>query len=253
MHEGRLIHSIQDGHVVIFSDAHYWPNVFTPAHRAVLYFCDLFKPDLIIANGDILDGARISKHARIGWQNAPKLVAELRTCENRLREIEQAVPEARRIWTLGNHDARFETWLANHAPEFSGVPGFTLKEHFPKWEPCWSLQINDDTIIKHRWKGGPQATRQNVIASGMNIFTGHLHSLRVSPYSDYRGTRFGVDTGTLAEPYGPQFQHYTEDNPVDWRSGFVIATWQNGKLLWPEIVQVVGEGQVSFRGEILYV
>jgi hypothetical protein len=86
--------------------------------------------------------------------------------------------------------------------------------------------------------------------SGKTIVTGHLHSLRVTPLSDYTGTRYGVDCGTLADPYGPQFTHYTEDNPVNWRSGFVVLTFYRGRLLWPEVVHVIDEGQVTFRGKV---
>ncbi len=47
------------------------------------------------------------------------------------------------------------------------------------------------------------------------------HRLLVRPYSDYTGTRYGIETGTLADPHGPQFR-YTENNPRDWHPGFLI-------------------------------
>jgi hypothetical protein len=56
-----------------------------------------------------------------------------------------------------------------------------------------------------------------------------------------------VDTGTLAEPYGPQFG-YTEANPVNWCSGFAVLTYKDGKLLPPELCEVI-EGKAYFRGE----
>lgn len=253
MSDPRLRLKLADGVAIVFSDAHYWPGVSSTAHRALVKLCKRLKPALVVANGDVLDGARISKHARIGWQRAPRLIDELRVCQERMEQIVTASPHATHVWPLGNHDARFETYLSNHAGEFAGVPGFSLREHFLDWKPCWALQVNDDTIIKHRWKGGKNATLNNTIQSGMNIFTGHLHAGRTSPYSDYRGTRFGVDTGTLADLYGPQFVDYTEDSPQDWRSGFVVATFAGGRLLWPEHVHVVAPGKVSFRGELLEV
>ena len=75
----------------------------------------------------------------------------------------------------------------------------------------------------------------------------------MQPFSDYNGTRFGVDTGTLAEPYDEQFNNYMEDNPRSWRSGFIVLTFVNKKLLWPEIVHVVEENVVDFRGELINV
>jgi hypothetical protein len=88
---------------------------------------------------------------------------------------------------------------------------------------------------------------------GTSIVTGHTHVLAVQPITDYNGTRYGVQTGTLAEPNNMQFADYTEDNPKDWRSGFAVLTWDRGKLLMPELVQVFGEDEVVFRGEIIKV
>jgi hypothetical protein len=54
----------------------------------------------------------------------------------------------------------------------------------------------------------------------------------------------------MADPDGPQFVDYLEDNPRNWRSGFVVLTFWKGKLLWPEIVNVIDEKHVQFRGVI---
>jgi hypothetical protein len=63
--------------------------------------------------------------------------------------------------------------------------------------------------------------------------------------SNCRSSRFGVDTGTLAEPSGPQFT-YTEAGPVNWASGFVVLTYREGRLLEPELC-VVHRGNAWFR------
>ena len=109
-------------------------------------------------------------------------------------------------------------------------------------------------MIKHRGpKGGVHATHNNTIAAGKTMVTNHLHSLKVTPYDDYNGTRFGVDTGTLADPNGPQFLDYSEDNPKNHRSGFAVLTFRRGVLMWPEIVAVVDKDHVQFRGELIKV
>jgi len=148
---------------------------------------------------------------------------------------------------------RFESRLAQAAPEFEGIEGFHLKDHFPRWEPCWGIDINEKVVIKHRFKNGIHATHNNTIWAGRTMVTGHLHSLKVTPFSDYNGTRWGVDSGTMAEPYGPQFLDYTEANPLNWRSGFVMLTFRDGKLLWPELVAVHDKGVIDFRGELIHV
>lgn len=253
--EGRLHHEITDGHVLIGSDAHYYPNIASTAHRAFVRLCGDIRPVVAIQAGDVFDGSTISRHPRIGWDNKPTVAQEVTAVDERLTEIEDAVRHHNLYWTLGNHDARYETFLAAHAPEFQGVDGFTLKSRFPAWKPCWSVWINNDTVIKHRFKSGLHAPHNNTIWAGKTIITGHLHSQKVMPISDYNGTRWGVDCGTLATPYGPQFQDYTEDNPKNWRSGFVLLTYWKGILLQPQLITVMDEekGLVNFGTQVFEV
>jgi hypothetical protein len=244
----RVNVEIRNGTVIVGSDAHYIPGQVTTAHRAFVKFCGDLQPRIVILNGDIFDGSTISRWPRIGWDNKPTVKEELDTCIARVDEIEAACGKARRIWTLGNHDARFETKLAATSPEYQGVKGFALKDHFPNWMPCWSVWVND-LVVKHRLANGLHAVYNNTLKSGRSICTGHLHSLKTTPWTDYNGTRYGVDSGTLAEPYGEQFTDYTEDAPLNWRSGFVVFTFHEGKLMPPELVEVIDEGVVWFRGQ----
>jgi hypothetical protein len=254
-HQKRKDLGILNGTVIVFSDAHFWPGVYTTAFKGLLWAIQELKPQAVIANGDIFDGAGISRHPRIGWAKAPSVMEELKACTISMGYIEEAAKEARHnvklVWPLGNHDARFETFLAANAPQYEHVKGFTLRDHFPDWEPCWAVWINEGTVIKHRFKGGIHATHNNAIWSGKNIVTGHLHSLKVTPFSDYNGVRYGIDTGTLAEPYGPQFEDYTEQGPLNWRSGFAVLTFVDGKLLLPELATTHSPDSIEFRGRVV--
>lgn len=247
-HPERRSLSVDDGVVLIGSDAHYWPEVVTTAHRAFVVACRKMNPKAVIMNGDVFDGASISRHAPIAWEDRPDVAGEIEACRERLGEIEAAAGNAKLFWTLGNHDARFESRLAAVAPEYIRIDGVHLKDHFPNWLPGWSVLINDDVMVKHRYKGGIHATHNNAIWSGKTMVTGHLHSLKVTPFSDYNGTRWGVDTGTMADPWGPQFRDYMEDNPRNWRSGFAVLTFKGGRLMWPEVVHIVAPGIAEFRG-----
>jgi len=250
----RKMLGIENGTVIVFSDAHFWPGIHTTAYKGLIWAIKEFQPKAIIANGDVFDGASISRYPRIGWDSTPSVIQELKACEIALGEIEDTAKKARHntqlIWTLGNHDARFENRLAANAPQYEFVKGFSLKDHFPTWHPCWSCWPTEEVAVKHRWKGGIHATHNNTVNSGVSIVTGHLHSLKVTPFSDYNGNRFGVDTGTLAEPTGPQFENYLEDSPTNWRSGFAVLTFHNSRLMWPELAHKWAEGQIEFRGKI---
>ena len=252
-HSVRRGITMEKGRVLVFSDAHFYPDDETTAFRALLECIKEFKPEIIVCNGDAFDGASISRHPRIGWDSKPSVKEELEAVDYHMNAIEKASRlKSNLIWTLGNHDARYETFLAANSPQFEGVKGFCLKDHFPHWQPCWSYWINDETVIKHKWKGSFGAGRANALNSGKHFVTGHTHVLAVQPITDYNGTRYGVQTGMLANPDGDQFSDYTEDNPKDWRSGFAMLTFDRGQMLMPELIQVWDEkaGEVQFRGKI---
>lgn len=249
-HPSRIYLDIDNGKVLIASDAHYWPGPATTMHRAFVRACGEMNPRAVIMNGDVFDGARISCHSPIMWEEAPTVKQELEACQERLGEIEQASGKAEKIWTFGNHDARFESRLAAVASEFANVDGVHLKDNFAFWQPCWSVFINDSCVVKHRFKGGIHATHNNTLWSGKSIVTGHLHSAKVTPLTDYNGTRWGVDSGTLCEAPWPQAISYLEDNPVSWRSAFVVLTFYKGRLLQPELCLQFGPGQCEWQGRV---
>lgn len=255
-HSVRRGIAMEKGRVLVFSDAHFYPDDETTAFRALLECIKEFRPEVIVCNGDAFDGASISRHPRIGWDSKPSVKQELEACLYHMNEIEKASTfKSNLIWTLGNHDARFETYLAANAPQYEGVQGYSLKDFFPTWQPCWSYWINDNTVIKHLWKGGFGAGRANTLNAGVNMITGHTHNMAVQPLTDYNGNRYGVQTGMLANPNGEQFVDYTQDGCKDWRSGFAMLTYEKGKLLMPELIQVFDEqeGIVEFRGKLHYV
>jgi predicted phosphodiesterase len=248
-HMSRMDVDIQDGMIFVASDAHYWPGEPSEAHKAFVKLVKKHKPDIIVMNGDAFDGATISRFGKIGFatHDIPTVKQELEAVADRLNDIEKVAGNAKLIFTLGNHDMRFESRLANVAPEFEGVAGFSLKEHFPRWLFCMSMFVNKNVMIKHRYHNGIHATYNNSMKSGVSMVTGHLHRLQATIVSDYNGTRWGVDTGTLSDVEGDHMG-YGEDNPKNHCSGFSVLTIANGRLIQPEFCAVL-DGIPYFRGK----
>lgn len=258
-HSHRIPIDVKDGVVLVGSDLHIWPGDNSSTFRAFVKFADEMDPAAIVMNGDVFDGASISRHPPIGWATQPTVVDEIEAGKDALAKIE-ATKRRRRmklIWSLGNHDSRFETRLATVAPQYANVHGLSLHDHFPAWQSCWSCWINGDSadgvVVKHRFKGGLYAPANNTLWAGRSMVTGHLHSAKVLPITDYNGTRFGIDTGCLADTSGRQFTDYTEDAPKNWVSAFAVLTFRDGKLLWPELVVRVDDEKVQFRGSLIRV
>jgi len=252
----RVELGVLDQTIIVFSDAHFWPGEYTTAYKGLLWAIKELKPHVVISNGDAFDGASISRHDPLGWSKTPSVIEELKAVQAHLGEIEETAKAARHnvklLFTWGNHDTRFANKLAVQAPQYREVHGFKLQDHLPAWEFAWSVWPTPDCVIKHRYKGGVHAAHNNTASAGVSVVTGHLHSLKVTPYADFTGNRYGVDTGTLAEVYGPQFD-YGEGNPLNHRSGFVVLTFKGGRLLWPEVVSKFSDFQVEFRAQIINV
>ena len=259
MGHARRGRQLEKGRIIAFGDCHFWPEVsYTTAYKALLESIKEFNPSVVVCIGDAFDGSQSSRHPRIGWQNTPTVKEELEACQEMMEGIEKVSKGAQLIWTLGNHDARFETFLSNGgAHSYQGVKGFSLKDHFPLWQGCWTYWIENpgtiNTVFRHKLKGSWSAGRNNTLQAGTHIVSGHTHHLSAMQYNDYNNYgRWGVQTGCLADPRGEQFIHYTEDSPTDWTSGFALLTYQNGHLLQPELIRVFDEnkGLVDFRGKL---
>src|SRR5688572_10272857 len=75
-HPHRYQFDVPNGIVLVGSDGHYWPGIISTAHRAFVKFCEDMKPKAVIMNGDAFDGASISRHPPIGWENRPTVQQE---------------------------------------------------------------------------------------------------------------------------------------------------------------------------------
>jgi hypothetical protein len=250
--------SINNGTVLIGSDFHIWPGEASTCLRAFKKFIKDHRPDAVILNGDVMDFPRISRHPQ-NWESAPDPQEEIEAAQDHLSDMVAAGKRGMgKIWTLGNHDARFEAAIANALPQFRGIAGVHLADHFPVWQKAMSCFINEGVtggavMVKHRFSGGMHATRNNTLKAGVSMVTGHLHSQNVRPLSDYNQfDRYGVDTGCVADKDHSAFL-YTEDAPVDWRSGFALLTFKGGRLLYPELITKWSDNEVQFRGQIIKV
>lgn len=254
-HDGRLDLEIEDGVMLIGSDAHIWGPEPTVAMLAFLSACRYFRDrdelSCVVLNGDIVDAAAINRHQTIGWEKKPTFADEVAGAQTQLREIRREAGNVEYVWPIGNHDQNFERQIANLIPGLEGMPGVHLKDHFPDWKPCWSLYVNRDELeVTHRVKGGMHAAYNNIKESGISTATGHTHRLLCRPFVNKTGRKYGIETGMLGVPYARQFINYTEANSVDWSPGFAALTFYKSELLWPEFVAVLDANSWTFRGRV---
>jgi hypothetical protein len=249
---------VKDGVVLVAGDQHYHPGNVPVMHRALCHLAKKMKPFAVVWNGDAFDGATISRHPSIGWENKPSVKDEIECVQDRSKEIMDAAPGAKKIWVAGNHDLRLECRIAANLPELRGVRGVHLKDFFGEWTPAWFVSVNagmpSHTEIRHREKGGAHASYNNTVSSGVTLVTGHDHVADVRPYDDRRGRRYGVRHGMTADSArdGP-FVNYLEGRTPNWQSAFAVLTYKNYELLMPELALRWDDRSFQFRGEIIAV
>lgn len=245
---------LQDGVVIVGSDAHYSPGVVPIAHKAL---CNVIvelgsQVKAVVLNGDLLDGGSISRHPRIRWSKPPSVKEELEAVIARTTEIEQAVtPGTHLLRTYGNHCARFESRLSAMVPQYEGVAGFTLRDHLPKWADSDRIDVNEDMVILHDWHSGLHSGWNDVLKGGCHTVTGHTHELGTKAHKGFKGLHYGIKTGMLADEHQQEFDYRLGKPGMNWQSGFAVLTWVNGMLLHPEFCSVRDDGNAYFRGRLV--
>lgn len=250
--------TLDTGIILVAGDLHFRPGIVPVMHRAMCYLAKKLKPYAIIWNGDVADFPQISRFPSIGWESYPQVSKELEAINDRSKELMDSAPSAKRIWTAGNHDLRFESRLANVAGEYKDVKGIHLKDHFPEWTPAWFCTVNQGTEshteIRHREKGGIHASYRNTLEAGVSIVTGHDHVADVKPYTDRRGRRYGVRHGmSMDSARDPQTVNYLEGRTPNWQAALAVLHYRNGTLLYPELALREDDEHFQFRGEFIRV
>lgn len=243
---------IENGVIIVGSDAHYSPGHVPTAHKAL---CNLVtdlgsEVKAVVLNGDILDGGAISRHPRIRWKSAPSVKDELDAVIERTEEIRAAIsPGTRLLRTYGNHCARFESRLSAQVPEYEGIGGFLLKDHLPHWMDSDRIDVNENMVIIHDWHAGVHSGWNDVLKGGCHTVTGHTHELGCKAHRGFKDTHYGIKTGMLADEHQSEFDYRLGKPGMNWQSGFAVLTWVDGMLLFPEFCAVRDDEAAYFRGK----
>jgi hypothetical protein len=242
---------IQNGTALAFSDCH-WTTLIQPrslAHEALLILARLLQPGFLFCVGDALDMGATSRHPPLMWADVskPKVKDELAAGQTHLRDLREAAGNPECFWIRGNHDDRFDKYLAAHAAQFEGMGAFTLADWFPDWRMCWRLDAGDNVSFVHRFHNGVHAGYNNAMKSARTVISGDTHALEVKPWNNWTRRLWGVQCGMIGDPAWPCF-NYRLAQPGQQQPGFIVLTWKDGELMTPEACEVVN-GAAWFRGE----
>jgi UDP-2,3-diacylglucosamine pyrophosphatase LpxH len=218
---------------VVFGDVH------LPWHsdKAVLLlfkFIEFYQPDNIFINGDFIDCWEISRFTKP--QSITKhLSEEFALGRDFLKTLRTLAPKAKIVYIFGNHEYRFEKFLAENAPEFHDIRGLSIREQLDC--DLHNIEIVDNHLRENYYRFGHilighfnkcskhagYTAKALLDDKGMSLIQGHTHRLAHIHKRDYESIKAAVEGGCLCDPNPP----YT--SLPNWHLGFcTITTFENG-------------------------
>lgn len=233
---------------LILSDLH------IPYHLDVLFEIverHASEIDEIIFNGDIIDCEEISVYTTIG---AHPLMYEMKAAHGVLRKIDAMTPGVKKTLVLGNHEARWERYLARQNTSFNGlhstnilrevVGGFTDHNYEYGTETTyvplanykivndWHIQVND-LICCHPLSFSKIKGRVATMAVDYFIQDGHEFNAIVVGHTHKQAVvkqydKISIEQGCLCQPMKYSKKGKLNFTPQD--CGYVLATFVDDKF-----------------------
>lgn len=204
-----------------------WGSVFIPGPIKALILPDIHLPyhnkeslmisiaegkkreaDLVVINGDLADYYGLSKFHKD--PRARRWVEEIKLQRKFFIFLRAQFPRARIIHKLGNHDERYELYLARNCSELVGLDTFDLRNVLELSNIAVEL-IGDKRPIK---------------LGDLNLIHGHEYSFPISnPVNPARGLFNRAKVYAMCSHFHQRSEH-TENN----LEGKTIATWSTACL-----------------------
>lgn len=219
------------------------------------------QPNILVANGDIVDGYPISRFLKDPTR-LDGLQDELNTASTILKGFRDASPKTKRFMTEGNHEARLHKTIATMdgpARELARLNSF-------QEAMSWKTLLNLDTL-GYQWVGESDQPAVNIIPqvlvkhgsvvrkySGYTAkgeyenyhrsgTSGHTHRLSQYYHTSLGEPHLWVETGCLCN-LKPDYVRFP-----NWQQGFAVFSWVGDSLPSVELVHIV-KGRAVFRGNV---
>ena len=216
---------------VVLSDIHI-PVADNAKLALVLRFLKTFKPDVIFLNGDIIDNYSVSR-----WMKHPSvsfaLQDEIAATKTFVKDLRRAHPKARIEYVFGNHEARFEAYIVERAPELYGYINLdellgleqldinvTRSLHKENWLVYHNLWIGHyDKALSNAGSTALALMQQR----GVNILQGHIHRIGMTAKRFFDRTIYAYENPCLASMDQPYVKY------PNWQQGFTVIYALNGE------------------------
>lgn len=165
--------------------------------------------DAVILAGDFMDFFACSR-----WEKDPRkrnFKQEIETAREMLAELRRLFPKKQIIWKLGNHEERWEKFLALKAPELLGIDDFEL-------ENICRCKEHNIRMMTHR--------APIVIGDKLHIIHGHeFGKTMTNPVNPSRGLFLKGISNSMCGHY-----HQTSSHTAKAITQKTISCWSSGCL-----------------------
>jgi predicted MPP superfamily phosphohydrolase len=162
--------------VVCFSDVHI-PNHDPKALNVVMEFIADQQPDRIVLNGDLADMESASLHE--GDPSDRKVREEIDEVNLFLDELQRIAPNATIHYNTGNHETRYERYVAARAPHLRGLTSLEEQLHLDERGITY-LNYGDVYFVgklgfTHGVYHNDFFTKNHLVKYGTSLVLGHTH------------------------------------------------------------------------------
>lgn len=215
-------------------------------------FCQDIDPDAIVFLGDAWDFYDLSSFSK-----DPDRRFRLQNEFDAGREVIEGFVHGRtrqRYFLLGNHEARFQRYLRDKAPELHSLRSLSLTKlagldslGFDVWEYGDGFSIGDayfthgNLVSKH----SAYTAKRHFTDLGGSIHTGHSHRMSHFSKTDLQGEHHCYEHGHLADP-DPEYIN----GVANWQQGWgVVWVDEDDGTAWTDQVLFQG-GRAMYRGTV---
>lgn len=162
--------------------------------------------DCLLLNGDILDCHAISRYECDPRER--KFSAEIEALRNLLEATAEIFPKARRIYKLGNHEERYESYMWCKAPELLDLAEFSFRSVARLDEYGYEM-VTDRRVVR---------------LASLNVIHGHEYRFSISnPVNPARGLFLRGKVHSITSHFHQPSYHgepTMEDKPIScWSTG----------------------------------
>lgn len=233
--------------VLVIPDCHI-PYENKKSYELMLAVAKDIDPDGVYILGDYADFYSINAHGKAPHINI-KLKDEIYEVHQRLKELSDLFPKAKKVFIEGNHEFRLARYIANKCPDLFDlltIPElFKLGEYgfdFVPYGPNQQVRVlNSHLFARHEpISGGVHVAHGSVVKAGKSVIFGHTHRIQESQVVSIDGDNYrGISSGWLGDKNHEDGVFNYVKNHHQWAQGFSIVTVLPDGTWFNQLVHII--------------